>query len=122
MGLWVDPSRRREWIALLASQDGPVRAFDVKLRSASGEVRAFELSGSRVAIAGEACMVTVARDVTDRKRHERLLHEAAQGVNAETGEPYFRSLVAHLARVLEADIALVGELDPERAGYVRTVA
>ncbi len=122
MGLWVDLDRRREWIELLASTDGPVRDFAARLRTTAGEIRAFELSGNRVRIAGEACMVTVARDATDRRRNERLLYEAAQGVNAETGEPFFRSLVAHLARVLEADIALVGELDTERPGYVRTVA
>ena len=47
----------------------------------SGEVRLFQLSGDRVDIGGEPCMVTVARDVSARRRHEQLLFENAQGVN-----------------------------------------
>jgi diguanylate cyclase (GGDEF)-like protein/PAS domain S-box-containing protein len=121
IGLWDDLERRREWIERLSSQ-GLVRDFEAGFRTATGEVRTFQLSGDRVDIAGEPCMVTVARDTSHRVRSDRLLFEAAQGVSAETGETFFRSLVAHLARALEADIAFVGEVDAKRAGVVRTVA
>ena len=121
LGLWDDLERRREWIDRLSSE-GLVRDFEAGFRMASGDVRTFLLSGDRVDIAGEPCMVTVGRDATQRKRGERLLFEAAQGVSAETGETFFRSLVAHLARALDADVAFVGEIDAKRPGTVRTVA
>jgi diguanylate cyclase (GGDEF)-like protein len=43
-------------------------------------------------------------------------------VVAQTGEPFFRSLVGHLARVLQADIAFVGEIVPGSPGRIRTIA
>ena len=122
IGLWADPRRRAQWIELL-SAGGPVRDFEAELRTAGGSgLRTFQLSGDRVEISGVPCMVTVARDVTARKRQERLLAETAQGVTAATGETFFRSLVAHLARALDADMAFVGEIDPARGTHVRTVA
>jgi diguanylate cyclase (GGDEF)-like protein/PAS domain S-box-containing protein len=120
-GLWEDPDLRNRWIERVASE-GLARDFEAGLRMASGEVRTFHLSGDRVEIGGEPCIVSVGRDMTSRKLHERLLHETAQAVSADTGESFFRSLVAHLARALEADIALVGEIDPQRPTHVNTVA
>ena len=102
--------RRREWIDRLSSE-GLVRDFEAGFRTATGEVRNFQLSGDRVEIAGEPCMVTVGRDTSQRKRGDRLLFEAAQGVSSETGETFFRSLGAHLGLALDADIAVVGEVD-----------
>jgi diguanylate cyclase (GGDEF)-like protein len=67
-------------------------------------------------------LVTVCRDITTRRTHEALLFNIAQGVAAETGESFFRSLANHLAGALEADYAFVGELIPETLSRVRTVA
>ena len=121
IGLWADLGRRAEWIELLSTQ-GLARDFEAGFRMKEGEVRTFQLSGDRVDIGGAPCMVTVARDVTDARRHERQIAEIAQGVSAATGESFFRSLVAHLARALEADVAIVGEYDRERPTHVSTVA
>jgi diguanylate cyclase (GGDEF)-like protein/PAS domain S-box-containing protein len=121
IGLWADPARRAQWIGMLSSQ-GLARDFEADFRMKSGEVRAFQLSGDRVDIGGVPCMVTVARDVSAGRRHERRLFETAQGVSAQTGESFFRSLVEHLSRALEADMAFVGEVMPERRSHVRTVA
>ena len=52
--------------------------------------------------------------MTDRRRQERLVQDIARGVDAEVGESFFRSLVEHLARLLEADLAFVGELETRR--------
>ena len=121
IGLWADLGRRAEWIELLSSH-GLARDFEAGFRVKSGEVRTFQLSGDRIDIGGAPCMVTVARDVSASRRHEQLLFETAQGVNAEVGETFFRSLVAHLARALEGDIAFVGEYDRRRPTHVTTVA
>ena len=49
---------------------------------------------------------------------EHLVFEIAQGVSGQTGVPFFRSLVRHLAAALRADFVLVGTLEPaiERVG------
>jgi transcriptional regulator with PAS, ATPase and Fis domain len=43
---------------------------------------------------------------------ERIIFEYAEAVSGKTGEAFFRSLVGHLARVLDADYVLVGALHP----------
>lgn len=44
---------------------------------------------------------------------EHLVFEIAKGVFGETGEAFFRSLVRHLARALNAHYVLVGVLQPD---------
>lgn len=121
MGFWVDPAQRDVWVRRIRDE-GTVRDFEVDFAVKHGRRRAFVLSGERVEIGGEACLVLVARDVTDRKRQEALVSQIAQGVGAETGESYFRSLVGHLARALGADTAFVGEIHPADEGRIRTIA
>ena len=121
LGLWADPSQREVWVRRIR-EEGTVRDFEVEFLVKGGRRRAFLLSGERLEIHGDPCEVLVARDITDRKRQEILVSQIAQGVGAQTGESFFRSLVGHLASVLEADIAFVGEIDPKDAGRIRTIA
>ena len=121
VGLWAEPGQRRAWIERVRSE-GLVRDFEVEFRKQSGELRTFQLSGHRVEILGAECVVTVSRDVTERRRQERLVQDIARGVGAEVGESFFRSLVGHLAQVLEADLAFVGELAGISHQLVRTIA
>ena len=109
LGLWADPGQRDVWIEQLR-RDRLVQDFEVEFRKKSGELRTFLLSGHCVSIHGAECVVTISRDVTERRRHERLIQDIARGVSAEVGESFFRSLVEHLATLLDADLAFVGEL------------
>ncbi len=61
-------------------------------------------------------------DITERKRAEKVLLDIARGVSAETGEPFFRSFVEHLARALDADYAHVAELVGAEKARLHTVA
>ncbi|MGB7543778.1 MAG: EAL domain-containing protein [Burkholderiales bacterium] len=121
IGLWIDERNRDEWTAGIA-ETGSEREVAVQLRMRSGEVRAFQAFSERIRIGEEDCLVTICRDVTARKTHEALLFNIAQGVAAETGESFFRSLVNHLANGLGADFAFIGELTPENPSRVRTIA
>jgi diguanylate cyclase (GGDEF)-like protein/PAS domain S-box-containing protein len=121
VGIWADPQQRARWIERIRAE-GLVRDFEAEFRTRSGESRTFQLSGHRIEIHGAACVVTISRDVTERKRQERLVQDIARGVGSEVGESFFRSLVGHLAQALEADLAFVGELDAERRDRVRTIA
>jgi diguanylate cyclase (GGDEF)-like protein/PAS domain S-box-containing protein len=121
LGFWARPEERDAWIRRLV-EEGSVRDHEATFVVGGGRHRAFLLSGERLEVGGVPCLVLVARDVTDRKRQEALVSQIAQGVAAETGESYFRSLVGQLARVLGADLAFVGELSPADEGRVRTIA
>jgi signal transduction histidine kinase len=57
-------------------------------------------------------ILVIARDISERKRHETLLMNVARGVSAQVGAAFFQSLVEHLARELEADFAFIGEVVP----------
>ena len=121
LGLWADPSQRDLWVRRLR-EDGAVREFEVAFIVKGGRRRTFVLSGERLEVRGEQCVVLAAHDVTDRRRQEALVSQIAQGVVEQTGEPFFRSLAGHLARVLGADLAFVGEIHPDDAGRIRTIA
>jgi formate hydrogenlyase transcriptional activator len=45
---------------------------------------------------------------------EHLVFEIAEGVSGQTGDGFFRSLVRHLGRALDAEYVLVGALQPGR--------
>jgi len=121
IGLWVDRAQRDAWIGRLR-RDGLVREHEVLFRKKSGEIRTFNLSGHRVVIHGADCAVTISQDVTERRRHERVVQEIASGVGAAVGETFFRSLVEHLARLLKADLAFVGEIVRREVPSIHTIA
>ncbi|HEX5629906.1 MAG TPA: GAF domain-containing protein, partial [Usitatibacteraceae bacterium] len=84
LGLWADPSQRDIWVRRIVTE-GSVRDFEVDFIVRDGRRRTFLLSGERVEIRAEPCLVLVARDVTDRRRQEELVSQIAQGVAAQTG-------------------------------------
>src|SRR5262249_8248806 len=67
-------------------------------------------------------VLAILRDISERKKNEALLMNVARGVSAEVGEAFFRSLVEHLTRELQADYAFIGELTEEQETRVRTLA
>ncbi|HET9699996.1 MAG TPA: EAL domain-containing protein [Burkholderiales bacterium] len=84
-----------------------------------GEKRQFEC---RIVPCGARRLLGIVRDVTDRARRDEALRRVAEGVSAATGAEFFRSVVVHLAGVLQADYVLVGTVSAEQPGRVRTLA
>ncbi len=75
LGLWSDPSQREELFQALAER-GFVRDFEARLRQKSGSLRDVLLSVDRIELAGEDCLLLLARDVTELRRLERELRQA----------------------------------------------
>ena len=52
---------------------------------------------------------------------ENTLHNLADGISATTGTAFFRSLVTHMAELLQVDYALVGEFTNQDVAMVRVI-
>jgi PAS domain S-box-containing protein len=70
--LWVDADQRGTFLKLLRS-NGSVRNLEVCLRKKDGETRTALVSGELIEVGGEPCTVSVAADITERKRAEEVL-------------------------------------------------
>ncbi|MEM7583817.1 MAG: PAS domain S-box protein [Acidobacteriota bacterium] len=69
LGLWVDPSVRDELIQKLRSE-GQVQELESQLRTKSGEIRDGVMSATVIEIEGRPSLLSIVRDITERKRTE----------------------------------------------------
>jgi len=84
LGIWEDPEERARLLDQL-SRDGHVRDFNCLIRRADDQVRLCEVSGRHLQIAGQSCMLTIARDITEKYLMQEKLALAAK-VFESTGE------------------------------------
>jgi PAS domain S-box-containing protein len=96
-----------------------VEAFNL---SADGASLSVEVMARRIDFGGNVALLMHIRDITERKRIEDALREVAQGVSSATGFSFFYSLVQHLARALNADYVVLGELTGQSASEIMTLA
>ena len=76
LGLWVEPGERQRMIDLL-QRDGSVRDFLASIRTRSGQIKLCELSVQTLLIGNAPCMLTIARDITERQQMQEKLRQAA---------------------------------------------
>ncbi|MGR6619001.1 bifunctional diguanylate cyclase/phosphodiesterase [Pseudomonas rhodesiae] len=76
LGIWVDLNERKHLLELMR-RDGFVRDFICHIRRADGLIRLCELSSRPLPIGDEACMLTIARDITERQLMQEKLQQAA---------------------------------------------
>ncbi len=76
LGLWVDLNERKRLLDIL-ERDGFVRDFSCLFRRSDGAIRLCEVSSRPLPIGGEPCMLTIARDITDRQQMQEKLLLAA---------------------------------------------
>jgi len=72
LGLWTEPRDRARFVALL-QEEGRVRELELPFGTRDGEVRTGLLSAELIEIDGEPHVLTVVRDVTERKRAAEAL-------------------------------------------------
>jgi two-component system CheB/CheR fusion protein len=75
LGLFADPADRERVLGALRRQ-GHVRDFEVEVRPRGGGVRSVLLSAESLALGSEPCILTIIRDITERKRAEEDLRES----------------------------------------------
>ncbi|MGD2087061.1 MAG: AAA family ATPase [Candidatus Aminicenantes bacterium] len=76
LNLWVNPERRRRFVDEL-KQDKEVRNMEVEVRKKSGDICSVLLSAALIHLNGEPHVLSIAIDITDRKKLEEQLHTAA---------------------------------------------
>ncbi|MFC1955994.1 PAS domain S-box protein [Chloroflexota bacterium] len=72
LGIWINPEQRDEMFRILQER-GHVSEFEIENGTKSGELRTSLFSAEVIDIAGELCLITSLKDITDRKQSEDLL-------------------------------------------------
>ncbi len=75
LGLWVDKEDRDQLVAGLKAS-GEVLDLEARFRMKNGEVRVGLMSARILEIGGEKCILSITRDITERKRTEEILQNA----------------------------------------------
>ncbi|WP_397451059.1 bifunctional diguanylate cyclase/phosphodiesterase [Pseudomonas sp. NA-150] len=76
LGIWVDLKERNKMLDEL-TREGFVRDFSCHIRRRDGQIRLCEISARPLPIGGEDCMLTIARDITERHQMQEKLQLAA---------------------------------------------
>jgi PAS domain S-box-containing protein len=71
LNLWINPAQREHLIETVSKQ-GRARG-EMQLRRKSGEVRDLLLSAEMIELTGKSHLLTMAQDITERKRSENIL-------------------------------------------------
>lgn len=73
--LWHDASQHAEYCALL-EKDSSVRNLEVQVQTKSGDVKTVLLSSEVRTLEGQACVIVMLRDISDRKAAELALQQS----------------------------------------------
>ena len=72
--VWVNPPERKELVKQIM-EAGKVNNHLTQLRAKDGRILDFSLSGARVEVDGEDCMLIIARDISQQKQLEKTARD-----------------------------------------------
>jgi len=96
LNIWVDPKDRERAVELIRKQ-GEYTGLEIAFRRKDGRIITGQMSGKVMEVGGVPCLLSVTRDVTDRKAAEAALRAAEQ----------------RLRTVLANSEAVIYQLDPQ---------
>jgi len=109
VGVWISENDRNDYINALR-RNGSLLAYETRMRNKQGEIVPVRVWSETIELDGEPCSLAFTLNINEEKQREAMLLNVAKGVSGETGQAFFRSLVEHLARAIDADGVLVGEI------------
>ncbi|MCX8063235.1 MAG: PAS domain S-box protein, partial [Anaerolineales bacterium] len=77
LNIWVNPADRARLVEELKSK-GYVDSLEALFRMKDGQIRTGLMSARVIEIAGEPCILSITRDITERKQYERELEAIVQ--------------------------------------------
>ena len=114
LNLFADSADFQRIVALIREQ-GFVRDLELQIRQKSGALRTVTLSVESLKINGDQYMLTIAQDITDRKRTEKALRESEEKNRALFEDGPIESLVVTIeGRIIQYNKAF--ERSSEKRG------
>ena len=113
--LWVDLQQRIELLSLL-KQQGYVRDFRCSIRHKDGRIRLCEVSSRPLMIGAETCMLTIARDITERHQMQEKLLQTATVFQSTAEGIVFTDLQQTITAVNRAFTEITGYSESEALG------
>ena len=74
LGFWVNYEERNKWAKILAEKNAVVD-FEAEFRLKDGSVGICLITASLLELDGEKCILSITRDITERRKNERELDE-----------------------------------------------
>ena len=115
LGLWVAPADRQRLLRRL-EHDGSVHQMPVPLRARDQQQRLCELSCQPLQIDGEDCLLTIARDVTERMQMQERLQQAATVFENTAEGVMITDLEQRIVAINRAFSAITGYSESESLG------
>ncbi|MBE9127785.1 MULTISPECIES: PAS domain S-box protein [unclassified Coleofasciculus] len=128
LNIWVHPEDRDRMVQHL-QQHGAIDNEEFEFRTKSGEIRVGLLSAEIITLGDEPCLLALSNNITERKRAEAQLRDAAQrdSLLAEIAARIRQSLdldeilnttVQEVRQFLQADRVAIAYMDGEMQGKV----
>ncbi len=81
LNLWVNLDNRTQMFQAL-QENGTICNYEFQFRTKSGDVRTALLSAELIELDGQACVIAVSQDISDRKQAEAELQQAKEAAEA----------------------------------------
>ncbi len=124
LSIFANPQQGQEMVAIALDQ-GRVSNFELDVLSKAGQIVPYQVSAVVSEIDGETCLISMSRDITQRKQMERDLITAREdALAASRAKSEFLSSMSHEIRtpmnaVLGmADLLIETKLTPEQRRYL----
>ncbi|CRM38421.1 Cyclic di-GMP phosphodiesterase Gmr [Pseudomonas sp. 31 R 17] len=116
LGIWVDLNERKHMLELM-KRDGFVRDFICHIRHVDGRIRLCELSSRPMPIGEDDCMLTIARDITERQQMQEKLQQAATVFESTAEGVLITDTRQNISAVNRAFSEITGYSEAEALGH-----
>ena len=120
LGIWADPQDRERLVRQIREQ-GSVREMIAPVRNKSGQLRLCELSAQPLPIGGDECLLTIARDITERQQMQEELQQAATVFESTAEGVLITDLEQRITAVNRAFTQITGYSEAEALGQRPTL-
>ena len=116
LGIWRDAFEHKAMVAVPAIRPGGIRQYEHVVRTPQGEKRDVLARTTRMELRGEAVLLSIVRDITQRRRAQRLLEESEQRL-AKMIEASPEAIT--IASIEDGTFILVNPAGERLSGYTR---